>query len=818
MNKRVFQIDQECFIIYVEELSSKKERFLRIGNSAFLKEFGENLTFVTLLSKIYPGDPFHELDIFRPDVDRKIIGLRDITKRFLYFLKENNININKVNIVYAEEAGNLFKEVKSEEDFLKKIEHNKKISKHSFASFYSDGNIRIFNKNEVIFDLLESMYNKLNESQEIKRLAYYFLRFYKESYNKNGIIHSNGSLFVFSENNFACITDSSSWVKDAVRVGIDPTKLDLLYLTEKTTPGVLCLKSILNRDKDAPKIKLIHNEKIRWEKLLSPDNVLSLNTTKKSISHKLGNINLNFKEDKITISSSGYKLFLEINDTFLDKGNLIKGKYSESNIKKDLELIIDDFKKDSITLYSCNPLIFEKFIDENNYISKFWENFPVSVLKNNSLNILSDDSEYSEDFIPDIKSLEFYPKLYTETLRRINSEGSKNISDKVFKEYSKILKGFSGNEINKNTVIIEQILGYGINEKRVCARDFLGSKEITYFNEDINPFLNFQKKAEKKEWLEMQDEYRKNYRKNIDNNAANLIGNRFTEIIDSKQFYIEERERLKRFMESVIIKEKQKESLERAKKQKETGYAKDKKEDLDKTRKVVETFETGSFFEKLKNKKVFFIAALFLLALLIGLLFLLPFNFNKDIRSFFSKQSKSIYNKVNETTKKLVLDKKREDRYIKSNNSENIKRSKNFKFFMTLLDLLNLTNVVAEKNGYHKIVEDFEKPFMTGKDPDWIYPGNVLNMPDSSRITVKKGDNMWKLCETFLINQINMHEVEIQGLIEKNKTGEISMEKLREDLLKIKDESYSEMLRDFIDEIVQAKDSDKIEIILQDLK
>ena len=33
-----------------------------------------------------------------------------------------------------------------------------------------------------------------------------------------------------------------------------------------------------------------------------------------------------------------------------------------------------------------------------------------------------------------------------------------------------------------------------------------------------------------------------------------------------------------------------------------------------------------------------------------------------------------------------------------------------------------------------------------------------------------------------------------------------------EDLLKIKDESYSEMLRDFIDEIVQVKDSDKIEI------
>jgi hypothetical protein len=134
---------------------------------------------------------------------------------------------------------------------------------------------------------------------------------------------------------------------------------------------------------------------------------------------------------------------------------------------------------------------------------------------------------------------------------------------------------------------------------------------------------------------------------------------------------------------------------------------------------------------------------------------------------------------------------------------------------MTILDLLNLTNVVAEKNGYHKIVEDFEKPFMKGKDPDWIYPGNVLNMPDSSRITVKNGDNMWKLCETFLINQINQHEIQIQELIAKNKADELNMEKLKEELLVIKNESYSEMLRDFIDEILELKDFEKIELLLE---
>ena len=143
-----------------------------------------------------------------------------------------------------------------------------------------------------------------------------------------------------------------------------------------------------------------------------------------------------------------------------------------------------------------------------------------------------------------------------------------------------------------------------------------------------------------------------------------------------------------------------------------------------------------------------------------------------------------------------------------------IGKSKDFKFFMTVLDLLNLTNVVAEKNGYHRIVHDFEKPYMTGKDPDWIYPGNVLNMPDATRITVKRGDNMWKLCENFLINQINMHEIEIQDLIEKNKADELNMEKLKAELLIIKNESYSEMLRDFIDEILELKDFEKIDLLL----
>ncbi len=134
---------------------------------------------------------------------------------------------------------------------------------------------------------------------------------------------------------------------------------------------------------------------------------------------------------------------------------------------------------------------------------------------------------------------------------------------------------------------------------------------------------------------------------------------------------------------------------------------------------------------------------------------------------------------------------------------------------MTVLDLLNLTNVVAEKNGYHKIVTDFEKPYVKGKDPDWIYPGNELVMPDSKKVTVVKGDVMWNLCETFLINQINKNEIEIQEIIDKRRTNELSFEESKTGLLKIKNESYSEMLRDFIDEIIQLKNIEDIDKLLK---
>lgn len=94
------------------------------------------------------------------------------------------------------------------------------------------------------------------------------------------------------------------------------------------------------------------------------------------------------------------------------------------------------------------------------------------------------------------------------------------------------------------------------------------------------------------------------------------------------------------------------------------------------------------------------------------------------------------------------------------------------------------------------------KKHLTGKDPDWIYPGNILKMPDNSEITVKKGDNMWDICEKYLLKQINEHEIEIRDIILKEKKDHYTIDEAKDRLTSIKAESYSIMVGEFINALM----------------
>ena len=98
---------------------------------------------------------------------------------------------------------------------------------------------------------------------------------------------------------------------------------------------------------------------------------------------------------------------------------------------------------------------------------------------------------------------------------------------------------------------------------------------------------------------------------------------------------------------------------------------------------------------------------------------------------------------------------------------------------ITLVDIHLVSNDIAVRNGYR----DLDYLVDEGEDPDWIYPGNVLNMPDETDYTVVKGDNIWFLSSRLIRRELErdlkiLAEIESRAasgnLSEKETAGIIS--------------------------------------------
>ncbi|OHD12038.1 MAG: hypothetical protein A2Z98_06440 [Spirochaetes bacterium GWB1_27_13] len=890
MEKRVFQIDQECFIIYAEDFSTKNERFLRVGNSPFLKDFGEGLTFMSLVTPLYPGNPFKEIEIFRPDIDKKIIGLKNVVERFTKFLEHNEIDISKIEIIYAEEEG-LTKDKKlTEEEFLQDIK-NSTISRHSFASFYGDGNIRIFNKNQLFFDLKDYLNRFIDEKREIELLSDFFLKNYQNFYNKTGIIHSDKSLFIFSDNKFACLSDSKNWVLDAIKVGINPEKIDFLYLTEKIEPDSLWIKSFLKKWSSNSRIHIVLKEiNPNWLNLLPKDVFMSVFPEKDSIDIKIGDIRLFFQNKRINIIYNMIKINLEGESGFLDKGSKIQGFYLLNEKKKDFGFIIDDFDKEFITLFSYNPLIFTDNLNENNYISNFWDNLKEFVVSNRKEINFKEDYLYKDDFILDKKNKnDFFSKLYFETIRRTLFEANPDVELNFFNEYKEYLCDFTGKLINNNKIIIEQRLGFSQKEEKIIARDFFCYGNFFVISDKINPYEIFQKDIEIAQWKKRYKNFKDVKLKSLTENNISIINhieNRFKDVMDAKEFYQKERDELRKFISQIekierniekkrkieekkhilnkkdeniekkdindiednysgyyddfsgseildynykTSKKKIKEEKTNIKKEKLKKEVKDFEKQIKKPKEKINDFE--KIIKKSKRMNLKIPKRILLIFLIILILSLVTFGLVNFIPKIKLPQFKFWDFKIKKDSKKIKKDKKiddknpdkkQKDKKITNQKEfiENIKEKYNiekdkplqksyyYSFYMTTLDNLNLTNLIAIKNGYHRILFDFEKNYVKGQNPDWIYPKKVLILPDNSKITVKAGDTMWGICETYLIKEVNKNEIEIRSIIEKTKTRELSIPDAKEEFVKIKSKSNSEMVKGFLGILLFQNDFD----------
>lgn len=852
LQKRVFHIDQECFLIFAEDLSSKKERFLRIGNCSYLKDFSEGLTFLTLVTSLYPGDPFKEIEIFRPLVDRKIIGLKETVVKFLDFLRKGGVDINHVRHVYIDKPSKNSQK-KTEEDFIKEVNKHKKKQKHSFASFYRDGNIRVFNRNEVFFDLKESLSRILDEKKEIQLLSSQFTNEYKEAYNKDGLIVSGKSIFIFSDFKFLCITENTNWVLDSIRVGINPTDIGHLYTIEGVYPDSLWLKTFTSHNNDNQKIKLIVRGKNPiWTTLLPSELFGVYCPDNNKIEEKINNIELVFDKDDIFIKTKDLTINIQGIGGFSGKGMSLNTRLHTDNTETTLN--IEAKNETGYTIYAYNPVIFQKITNQES-LFEFWVN-----VKSSNANIensikkclpVIEKSLKSKSSIPeDYSDNKFVNSLAFDTVRKEHFE---NTNDKLLVNFNKKLEGFTGEMINQNGFIFQQILLF---EKKLKIGYSVQNNTFFAVQNEINPFLMFEKNTNFQECRRKFEEFNKYLEENdeIPEEKVVKMKERYNELFQNKEHFENERKDLKQFVKKIEIMETKKEiekasenkiqnePVEKSDKNTQNSQSNQKtkeksapikdqpKNDVSESKITKSASQVNApqqnnnlstrSFEKPEiprinfniNKKFFIIPMIILIFL--GLIFTAIY-YMPDLRFIKLSLQPSLKEKQIKSQDKFIeeIEKK-----YNSLEKSSYKKSVYYNFFMTNLDKLKLTNIIAEKNGYHKIVNSFQQRFVKGKDPDWIFPGTELILPDDTITEVKSGDTMWGICETFLVKSVNQNELSIRKIIEQTKTEELTITEAKEKLNSIRENVYSQMVIDFIDVLIEQDNYEQWEPYLDSIE
>jgi hypothetical protein len=121
---------------------------------------------------------------------------------------------------------------------------------------------------------------------------------------------------------------------------------------------------------------------------------------------------------------------------------------------------------------------------------------------------------------------------------------------------------------------------------------------------------------------------------------------------------------------------------------------------------------------------------------------------------------------------------------------------------ITLVDIHLVSNDIAVRNGYR----DLNYLVDEGEDPDWIYPGNVLNMPDETDYTVVKGDNIWFLSSRLIRRELE-RDLEIlaalEGRVSSGNLNESETEDLLSELQKLMEGSLSEQFRARVNSVLK---------------
>lgn len=208
--RRVFQIDRECYVVYLGTDSRDLRPFLRIGTGRGIPETARPEIGTVVVTPSLTGNPLHERNSVVPAGSGAIRYLGDpqVTERYRSFLRRLALSP-----VQVENFG----------EVLSGIER-------SLVFFFEDGNITLLCNGVTLFDLARREKRDLHFRELAavlaKRFAVYPCRYVPSLFTGMGLFRIGGSLFVTASGTCTAFGLPTDYFLALSRFGIDPDSIE----------------------------------------------------------------------------------------------------------------------------------------------------------------------------------------------------------------------------------------------------------------------------------------------------------------------------------------------------------------------------------------------------------------------------------------------------------------------------------------------------------------------------------------------------------------------------------------------------------------
>lgn len=121
---------------------------------------------------------------------------------------------------------------------------------------------------------------------------------------------------------------------------------------------------------------------------------------------------------------------------------------------------------------------------------------------------------------------------------------------------------------------------------------------------------------------------------------------------------------------------------------------------------------------------------------------------------------------------------------------------------ITIMDIIRLVNEIATGNGFDPMGEAEVRE----RDPDWIFPGSVFELPNGTRYTVLRGDTLWDITVRYMVARLRQDYDAWVTLTEEYEADRTSIEQgneIVEELQIIAAESHTENFRTLVNETIE---------------